>query len=93
MRSISHLGQLLLRQAGLALDPNQDHPLCPRHAVRPRPFVGLDANQACDVVQQEQQVATGFIVAHARVRQADIGKRTAFTTVVIISCVMIRMPE
>ncbi|MEJ0016983.1 MAG: hypothetical protein WDN25_10520 [Acetobacteraceae bacterium] len=51
------LGEFLLRQAGLAFQPDQDSPLRAGHAVRARPLVGVDADQPRHIVQQEHQVA------------------------------------
>jgi len=49
--------QLLLGDAGLALQPEQDAPLRAGHAVRAGPLVGIDPEQPAQIVQQEQQVA------------------------------------
>jgi hypothetical protein len=49
--------ELLLRQARLALQPDQDAPLGAGHAMRTGPLVGIHAQQPGYVVKQEQQVA------------------------------------
>jgi hypothetical protein len=53
---LQKLRQLLLRDARLTLQPDQDGPLRAGHAVRAGTFVGIDPQQPCDVVQQEQQI-------------------------------------
>ena len=58
---LQQFGKFLLRDAGLALQPDQDAPLRPRHAVQPRALVGIDPQQAGDIVQQEQQIAVKFV--------------------------------
>ena len=53
--------KFFLRYARLTLQPDQDGPLRPGHAVLPGPLVRIDAQQARDIVQQEQQVAVNFV--------------------------------
>ena len=58
---LQDLGQFLLRQARLALQPDQDAPLRAGHAVGAGPLVGIDAHQPGHVVQQEHQVALEIV--------------------------------
>ena len=58
---LQDFGQFLLRQAWLALEPDQDAPLRPGHAVGAGALVGVDAHQPGDVVQQEHQVALEIV--------------------------------
>ena len=58
---LEDLGEFLLRQPRLALQPDQDAPLRPGHAVRAGPLVGVDAQQPGHVVQQKHQVALEIV--------------------------------
>ncbi len=53
--------EFLLRQARLALQPDQDAPLRAGHAVRAGALVGVHAQQPGDVVQQEHQVTLEIV--------------------------------
>ena len=65
---LQQFGQFLLRDAGLAFQPDQDAPLRPGHAMGARPLVGIDPQQAGDIVQQKQQIAF-------EIRQAELSSR------------------
>jgi len=51
--NFQQFGQFFLRQAGLAFDPHQGDPLCPRHAVRRRAAICFQPQMPRQVVQQE----------------------------------------
>ena len=57
---LQQLRQLLLGDAGLAFEPDQDAPLGAGHVMRAGALVGVHPQQTGNVVQQEQQVALEF---------------------------------
>ena len=82
---LQQFGQLLLGDAGLALEPDQDAPLGAGHVVRAGALVRVNPQQTGDVVQQEEQIALEFVQGSGRPSERSLR--------VTISRVMISLPD
>ena len=72
---LEQLGELLLGEAGLAVEADQHDPLRAGHAVGAGAAVGFGAEHAADVVDKDQKV--GLVVGHGAYESSVISTRGA----------------